>query len=52
MVVVDLICSFANEIPLLDSIVCLKAVWQLHQAVSIELVLDYFEDSTVRCSCH
>ena len=52
MVVVDLTCSFVNEIALLDSIVCLKAVWRLHQAVGIELVLDCFEDSTACCSRH
>lgn len=47
---IDLTCSLVNEITLLDGVVCLKAVKQLHQAVSIELDLDCFEDSTVRCS--
>lgn len=50
--IIDLTCSLVREITLLDSVVCLKAVWQLHQAVGIELVLDCFEDSTVRCSRH
>lgn len=38
--IIDLTCSLVREIALLDSVVCLKAIWQLHQAVGIELVLD------------
>ena len=52
MMTIDLTCSFVSEITLLDSAVCLKAVYRLHQAVGIELVLDCFEDSTVGCSRH
>ena len=38
--IVDLACNLVREITLLDSIVCLKAVWRLHRAIGIELVLD------------
>jgi hypothetical protein len=50
--IIDLTCSLVREIALLDSVVCLKAVWQLHQAVGIELVLDCLDDNTVCCSRH